>query len=76
MLPHITTTQELNAYIKEQRKSQRYNFAAVLGNAKDNENRTVVEITKEAEKRKYKDVRYQAKHKIVNFRILPVRIPQ
>lgn len=66
-LPYIATAQELDAYIEERGKSQRYNFAAVLGSAKDNENGTVVEITKEAEKRKceVEDAnRYQAKRRI------------
>jgi hypothetical protein len=69
--------QELDAYIKEQGKSQHYNFAAVLGSTKDNKNKTVVEITKEAEKRKCKieDInRYQTKRRIVDFKMLPVRI--
>jgi hypothetical protein len=46
--------QELDAYIKEWGKLQCYNFAAVLRSVKDNKNGTVVEITKEAEKRKCK----------------------
>jgi hypothetical protein len=50
----------------------------VLRSAKNNENGTVVEITKEAKKRKYKvkDInRYQIKRRMVDFRMLPVRIP-
>jgi hypothetical protein len=50
----------------------------VLRSVKDNKNRTVVEITKEAEKRKceVKDInRYQIKCRMVDFKILPVCIP-
>jgi hypothetical protein len=49
----------------------------VLGSVKDNKNGTVVEITKEAEKRKCKveDMnRYQTKCRMVDFRMLLVCI--